>query len=129
LTPTIKSLESPWFPYVQVTCDILLESFRWGLQIFFKPYLNRRSTHKIMGSKFIKVLTLGIWGLPLGSPRTKWHLGAGPMARHIVYYKGEGGDFPQVWVVVTFVSSCLLVVSMCIKVLQLRTNQLVIWFV
>jgi hypothetical protein len=32
---------------------------------------------------------MGISGLPLGSPRTKWHLGAGPMARHKVYYKGK----------------------------------------
>jgi hypothetical protein len=30
----------------------------------------------------------------LGLPNTKWHLGAGPVARHIVYYKGEGGGFP-----------------------------------
>jgi hypothetical protein len=25
---------------------------------------------------------------------TKWHLGVSPMARHKVYYKGEGGGFP-----------------------------------
>jgi hypothetical protein len=33
---------------------------------------------------------------PLGSLETKWHLGFGPMAKHKVYYKGEGGGFPQV---------------------------------
>jgi hypothetical protein len=27
---------------------------------------------------------------------TKCQLGANPMARHKVYYKGEGGGFPQV---------------------------------
>jgi hypothetical protein len=32
---------------------------------------------------------------------TKWHLGAGPVARHKVYYKGEGGGFPQVRAVVS----------------------------
>ncbi len=32
------------------------------------------------------------------------------MARHKVYYKGEGGDFPQVQVVVSFMSSCLPVI-------------------
>ncbi len=37
-----------------------------------------------------------ILGVPLGSPRTKCHLDAGPMAIHRVYYKGEGGGFPQV---------------------------------
>ncbi len=30
--------------------------------------------------------------------------GCGPMASHKIYYKGEGGGFPQVWVVVSFVS-------------------------
>jgi hypothetical protein len=39
---------------------------------------------------------LGISRLPLGSPDTKWHLGVGPVAKHIKYYKGEGGSFPQV---------------------------------
>jgi hypothetical protein len=29
---------------------------------------------------------LGISGLSLGSLETKWHLGVGPIARHIVYY-------------------------------------------
>ncbi len=32
---------------------------------------------------------LGILKLQLGNPGTKWHLGASPMARHIIYYKGE----------------------------------------
>jgi hypothetical protein len=45
-----------------------------------------------------------------GSPRTKCHLGAGPVARHIVYYKGEGGGFPQVWAVVSLVSLSLFMV-------------------
>jgi hypothetical protein len=55
--------------------------------------------------------------LPLGSPGTKWHLGVGPVAKHRVYYKGEGGGFPQVRAVVNLVSPWLLVVHPCIKVL------------
>jgi len=31
------------------------------------------------------------------------------MARHRVYYKGEGGGFPQFWAMVSLVSSSLLV--------------------
>jgi hypothetical protein len=31
------------------------------------------------------------------------------MARHKVYYKGEGGGFPQVWAVMSLVNACLLV--------------------
>jgi hypothetical protein len=49
--PTIKSRESILFPYVQVVCDILLESFRRGLQRCFKPHLNQRFAHKVMGSQ------------------------------------------------------------------------------
>jgi hypothetical protein len=59
--------------------------------------------------------TLGISGLSLGSPGTKCHLGVGPMARHKEYYKGEGGGFPQVWVVVSLVSLCLPVACPCTK--------------
>jgi hypothetical protein len=51
--------------------------------------------------------TLQISGLPLGSPKTKCHLDVGLMERHIVYYKGEGGGFPQVRAVVNFVNPSL----------------------
>jgi hypothetical protein len=47
---------------------------------------------------------VGILGFPLGSPGTKCHLDASPMASHKVYYKREGGGFPQVQVVVSLVS-------------------------
>jgi hypothetical protein len=40
----------------------------------------------------------------------KCHLDVGPMARHKVYYKGEGGGFPQVRAVVNLVSPSLPVV-------------------
>jgi hypothetical protein len=46
---------------------------------------------------------VGISELPLGSPDTKSHLDVAPMERHIVYYKGESGGFPQVWAVVSLV--------------------------
>jgi hypothetical protein len=71
---------------------------------------------KLWAPKVVGVLTLGILGLPLESPGTKWYLGVSPMARHIVYYKREGGGFPQVQVVVSLVSSCLLVARSCTKV-------------
>jgi len=51
------------------------------------------------------------------------------MPRHKVYYKGEGGGFPQVQVMVSLVNLCLLVVHSSTKMLQLCTNQLVFWFV
>jgi hypothetical protein len=57
----------------------------------------------------VEVLILGISGLPFGSLGTKCHLDVGPMATHRTYDKGEGGGFPQAWVVVNLVSSSLLV--------------------
>jgi len=62
---------------------------------------------KLYGPKVAGIPTLGISGLPLWSPGTKCHLDVGLVKRHKVYYKGEGGGFPQVWVVVSFVNSSL----------------------
>jgi len=45
-----------------------------------------------------------ISGLPFGSARKKCHLDVGFMERHIVYYKEEGGGFPEVWVVVSLMN-------------------------
>ncbi len=44
------------------------------------------------------------------------HLGVGLMARHKVYYKGEGGGFRQVRAMVSLVSPCLLVARPCTKI-------------
>jgi hypothetical protein len=89
MLPRIQKSVREWT--IHVACDILLESFQRGLQLCFKPHLNWTSTHKVAG-----VPTLGILGLPFGSLGTKCHLDVGLMERHRVYYKGEGGDFPQV---------------------------------
>ncbi len=53
--------------------------------------------------------TWAILGLPFGSPGTKCHLDVGLMERHIMYYKGEGGSFPQVRAMVSLVNLSLLV--------------------
>jgi hypothetical protein len=50
------------------------------------------------------VVTLGILGLSLGSPKTKSHLDVAPMKSCRVYYKGEGDDFSQVRAVVSLMS-------------------------
>jgi hypothetical protein len=44
---------------------------------------------KLWAPKVTRVPTLGISGLLFGSPKTKWHLGVGPVTRHRVYYKGK----------------------------------------
>jgi hypothetical protein len=70
---------------------------------------------KLWAPKVTGIPIVGILKLPLGNPRTKWHLSVGPVARHRVYYKGEGGGFPQVYTVVSFVNLCLLMVRPCTK--------------
>jgi hypothetical protein len=60
--------------------------------------------------KVAEILVVEISGLPFGSPETKCHLDVGLVERHTIYYKVEGGGFPQVWAVVSFVSPSLPVV-------------------
>jgi hypothetical protein len=59
---------------------------------------------KLWGPKVAGIPTLAISGLPFGSPGTKCHLDVSLVERHKVYYKGEGGGFPQVQVVVSLMS-------------------------
>jgi len=113
---TIKSHELRRFPCVQVACDILLESSRQGLQLCFRPHIHRRFTHKLWAPKVTEVPIVRILGLQLGKPGTKWHLSAGPMAKHIIYYKGEGCGFPQVRAVVSLMSLWLSMARLCTKV-------------
>ncbi len=63
---------------------------------------------KLWGPKVAKVPTLGILGLALGSLGTKCHLDVGLVKRHRVYYKREGGGFPQVRAMMSLMSLSLL---------------------
>jgi len=81
---------------------------------------------KLWAPKIIGVSTLGIFRLPFGSPGTKCHLDVGLMERHKIYYKGEGGGFPQVWAMVSLVSLSCPWLVLAPKVLQLCTNHLVL---
>jgi len=58
---------------------------------------------KLWRPKLARVPTLAISGLSLGSPGTKSHLDVGLVERRRVYYKGEGGGFPQVRTMVSLV--------------------------
>jgi hypothetical protein len=51
------------------------------------------------------------------------------MGRHRIYYKEEGGGFPQVQVVVSFVNPSLLVVSPNTKSAQYALTNLLFGFV
>jgi len=68
------------------------------------------------------------WDSHLGVPGERSHLDVGPVERSKVYYKGEGGGFPQVQVVVSLVCLCCMWFVLAPKVLQLCTNHFV-WVV
>ncbi len=81
---------------------------------------------KLWAPKVARIPTLAISGLPLGSLGTKCHLDVGLVERHKVYYKGEGGGFPQVRAMVSFVSPSCPWFVLASKVFQLCTNHLVL---
>jgi hypothetical protein len=61
---------------------------------------------KLWGSKVPGVPFGAISGLPLGSPGKNSHLDVASVESCRVYYKGEGGGFPQVRAVVSLVCPC-----------------------
>jgi hypothetical protein len=63
---------------------------------------------ELCAPKVVGVLIVGI-------SKTKWHVGASHVAKHKIYYKGEGGGFPQVQAVVSLVCPCLHVVHLWTK--------------
>jgi hypothetical protein len=113
-----------WLDFL--TCNIPLESSWRGLQLCFRLRFHRMSARKVTALKVAGVLTLAISRLPLGSPGIKSHLDVGPMGSHKVYYKWEGGDFPQVRAVVSLVSLSCLWFILAAEVFQLCTNHLVL---
>jgi hypothetical protein len=50
-----------------------------------------------------------------GTPGTKSHLDVGLMKRHIIYYKVEGGGFPQVQAMVSLMNLSLPVACLSTK--------------
>jgi hypothetical protein len=61
---TIKILELPWLICVEVACHTSLERSWQGLELSFKPHLNRRSAHKVMSPQSCKSPHLGNFRTP-----------------------------------------------------------------
>ncbi len=81
---------------------------------------------KLCALKVAGVLADGISGLKVGVLGQNGHLDVVPVEWRRVYYKGEGGGFPQVRAVVSLVCSGCLWLVLAPKVLQLCTNHLVL---
>jgi hypothetical protein len=121
--PTTKSQKSTWFTWLQKACDISLERSQRELQLCFRLHLYWRSNRKVMGLSSHESPNLANFG---GSPGTKSHLDVASVESHIVYYKGEGGGFPQVRAMVSLVCPCCPWFILAPKVLQLCTNHFVL---
>jgi hypothetical protein len=101
---------------------VLDEGYNFALDLIVIEGLHK----KLCALKVAGVLVVGILGLSLGSPKTKSHLDVAPAERHIVYYKGEGGSFPQVQAIVSLVSPNCMWLVLAPKAFQLCTNHLVL---
>jgi hypothetical protein len=77
-----------------------------------------------MGPQSCKSPNFGNFGTPIWD-KTKCHLDVAPEKRRRVYYKGEGGGFPQVWAVMSLVNPSLPMVHPNTKALKLCINQIV----
>jgi hypothetical protein len=121
--PSTKSQESTWFRHMQGECNISLESLDEGYSFALDLIVIRGLHMKLCASKIVGVLVVGISGLPFGSLKTKSHLDVAPVESYRVYYKGEGGGFPQVQAVVSLVCLSCPWFILTPKVFQLCTNH------
>jgi hypothetical protein len=127
--PTTKSWESTSLPDVRFRSatrrwKALDENYNFVLDCI----AIRGLLAKLWGSKVPGVPFGAISGLPLGSPGKNSHLDVASVENCRVYYKGEGGDFPQVQAVVSLVCLCCPWLVLAPRVLQLCTNHFV-WVV
>jgi hypothetical protein len=88
------------------------ETYRWKdldkRYNFSLDFIAIKGLHaKLWAPKVMGVRVMGILGLPSRSLGTKCHLDVGHVERHKIYYKGEGGGFPQVQAMVSLVSLSL----------------------
>jgi hypothetical protein len=104
-------------------------TYRWkALDESYNFALDRTSIRDLLA----KLWGFKVPGVPQGGisrlPRVKSHLDVSSVESHRVYYKGEGGGFPQVRAVVSLVCVCCPWLVLAPKVLQLCTNHFV-WVV
>jgi hypothetical protein len=124
---TIKSQELTQFICVQVVCDISLKRSRQGLQLCFRPHLNPKFACEIMGLQSCKSPNFSNFGTPTWESWDKMPFGCEPCGEaQSIYYKGEGGGFPQVRAVVSLVSPNCQWLILAPKVFWLCINHLVL---
>jgi hypothetical protein len=104
-------------------------TYRWkALNEGYNFALDRITIKSYAPSKSRESWLAGFRDSHAGVPGEKSHLDASSVESHRVYYKGEGGGFPQVRAVVSLVCPCCPWLVLAPKVLQLCTNHFV-WVV
>jgi hypothetical protein len=128
--PTTKSKESPRFIFMQVAWHIPLEnSWKW-IQLFLRPHLNWRFVKEVMGLQSCGSPNFENFGTPnLGIPRQNdiWVLDPWPSTKNTIRGKVVASPkFGSWWILWVYICSWLV---RALKVLQLCTKQLIVWFV
>jgi hypothetical protein len=100
----------------------LNEGYNFSLDLIVIRGLHR----KLCALKVARILGVAISGFPLRSPGTKSHLDVALVERCRVYYKGDGGGFPQVQAVVSLVCLGCPWLILAPKVFQLCINHFVL---
>jgi hypothetical protein len=107
--PTTKIWESTRFPFLQVECDMVLESSWRGLQLWFWFHCNRRSTHKVMRAQSRRSPNVGnfgtlIWDSHLEVPgqKTIWMWASQRGVKYTIWGKvvasPESGPWWVLWI-------------------------------
>jgi hypothetical protein len=98
-----KSRESTSSRHPIWTCDMALERYWQGLQLWFRPRRDWTLQSGVMAVQSFGSLAGTISGLHFRSPKNLCHLDVASMASCREYYMGEGGGFPRVRAVVSLV--------------------------
>jgi hypothetical protein len=127
--PTTKSQKLTQFLCVKVLWDIPLKSSQRGLQLCFKPHLNHRPAPKVMGPQSCGSPNFGNFGIPKWESQNKnviWMWASWKGIEYTIRGKVVASFKSGLWWVL-WVQVCPWFVP-APKVLQLCTNQLVVWF-
>jgi hypothetical protein len=126
--PTTQSCESPQFARLQITFHIMLKSFQQGLQLCFRPHLNHRFAHKVMGPQSYESPSCeNDSHLGVSRQNAIWMLVMWLTTKYTIRGKVVASPKSGPWWIL-WVRICPWLV-LAPKVLQLCTNQLVVWFV
>jgi hypothetical protein len=122
---TIKSQESTLFICMKVMCHILLERFQQGLQLYFRPHLNRKFAQEVINFQSRKNHNFKTPNLGVSRQNDIWVLALWPSIENTIRGKVVASPkFRPWWILWVHVNLWLICAP---KMIQLCTNQLDVW--